>query len=152
MFKLNKILLVSFFAFFISSCAMLTQDLLKDPEVSIANFEMTNITLKDISINLKLNIKNPNPIPLNLGKVNYALNFSGKKVTEGVFDKGIDIPATGNGEVVIPLKFEYNAIGSLLDGFIKKTITKDYELNGTAQFGIFSIPFNKKGEIQLDKK
>lgn len=133
----------------ISSCSSLTKDLLKDPEVNITNVALESVSAKDLLIHLKLNIKNPNPIPISLSKVSYALQFSGKKVTEGIFDQGIKIPASGEGDVTVPLKFEYNAIGGLIDGFFKKTLTKDYELNGSAQFGIFSIPFTQKGELKI---
>lgn len=133
-------------------CASLTGEILKDPEVQLTTVEITNVSLKDVSLNLKLSVNNPNPIPLNLKSVNYSLQFSGIKVTEGVFDKGIDIPAVGVGELIIPLKFEYNAIGSLIDGFMKKNLTRAYEISGSANLGLFSIPFAKKGEVDLGKK
>lgn len=131
---------------------MLTNELLKNPEVQLSQVEVTGISLKDISMNLKLKVNNPNPIPLSLDKVSYSVQFSGQKVTEGTFDKGIQIPAAGEGELIVPLKFEYNSLGSLVDGFLQKSLTKEYEVAGAATLGIFSIPFSKKGEITLDKK
>ena len=140
------------FAVLMSSCAALTKELLKDPEVKVLNVEVTKASLQDLTLQVKMNIKNPNPIALSLGKVSYALQFSGQKVTEGVFDDGIEIPAGGEGQVTLPLKLAYNSVGSLIEGFMKKTLTKEYELSGTAQFGLFSIPFRQKGELQIDKK
>jgi LEA14-like dessication related protein len=145
----NKIFLV--LLLLITGCASLTQDLLKDPEVKILDFAVTNINAESVSVNLKLNVNNPNPIPLKLGQVGYNLKLSGLQVTEGVFDQGIDIPATGANDVNIPLTFKYDAVGSLINSFLKKTITKDYELTGSAKVGFFSIPFNKKGEINFKK-
>jgi LEA14-like dessication related protein len=154
MFAANKVqvLFLILMTMFFSNCASLTKDLLKNPEVKLNAVEVTGVTLNDVSMNLKLNVANPNPIPLSLNKVSYIVQFSGQKVTEGVFDKGIDIPASGSGELVVPLKFEYNALGSLVDGFLKKTLSKEYEVSGSATLGIFSIPFSKKGEIVLDRK
>lgn len=134
----------------LTSCSSFTGKILKDPEVQLQGLDVSSISAKEVSINLRLNVKNPNPIPLKLNEINYALKVSGKMVTEGVFDKGVNIPADGEGEVVVPLKFEYNTIGSLLEGLIKKSITRDYELNGAAKIGIFSIPFTKKGAIELE--
>ncbi len=135
----------------LSGCASLTKDLLKDPEVKILDFSVSNVTSEAVSVNLKLNVNNPNPIPLKLGQVGYNLKLSGQQVTEGVFDQGIDIPASGANDVVIPLTFKYNAVESLVNSFLKKTLTKDYELSGTAKMGLFSIPFAKKGEINFKK-
>ena len=134
-----------------SGCAGLTQNLLKDPEVSILDFNLTGVSSEELSMDLNLNVKNPNPIPINLDKVTYALNFSGEQVTEGVFDKGISVPASGENKVTVPIKFKVNSIAHLMQGFINRSFTKDYELSGSAKLGIFSIPFSKKGEINLKK-
>jgi LEA14-like dessication related protein len=146
---------ISFFvlvtALFLSGCASLTRDLLKDPEVKILDFSVANITAESVSVNVKLNVNNPNPIPLKLDQVGYNLKLSGQQVTEGTFDQGVDIPASGASDVVIPLTFKFNAVGSLIQSFLKKTITKEYEITGSAKLGLFSIPFNKKGEINLKK-
>lgn len=133
------------------ACSHLTEGLLKDPEVKVLDFKLTDISSQDVSVNLNLNIKNPNPIPINLDEVTYSLALSGEKVTEGVFDKGIQVPASGEGQVTVPLKFKFNTVGNLLSGFINRTFTKDYELNGSAKIGFFSIPFTQKGEINLNK-
>lgn len=135
----------------LTSCAMLTKDLLKDPEVKILDFTVAGITAESVSVNVKLNVNNPNPIPLKLDQVGYSLKLSGLQVTEGIFDKGVDIPANGANDVVIPVTFKFNAVGSLIDSFLKKTITREYEITGSAKLGLFSIPFNKKGEINLKK-
>lgn len=139
-------------AFMTTGCSSLTKNLLKDPDVQLENVEVADISLKDISLNLKFNVQNPNPIPIHLSQLNYSIHLSGQKVTEGLFDKSVNIPASGAGQIVVPLKFEYNAVGSLLDGLIKKTLTRDYEITGSAKLGIFSIPFSKKGQIELNKK
>lgn len=149
----NTIMLAwaSTFLLLFSSCANLTKDLLKDPEVSIVDFNLTGITAQAVSMDLKLNVKNPNPIPLNLDSVTYALNLSGEKVTEGTFDKGISVPASGEGQVTVPLNFNFNSVGNLLSGIMNRSFKKDYELTGSAKMGIFSIPFQKKGEVNLTK-
>lgn len=134
-----------------ASCANLTKDLLKDPEVNIVDFKLTGITSQDVSMDLNLNVKNPNPIPLKLDSVTYALTFSGEQVTEGTFDKGLSVPATGESMVTVPLKFKFNSVGNLISGIFKNSLKKDYELTGSAKMGLFSIPFNKKGEVNLVK-
>ncbi len=136
---------------FLSSCALLTQDILKDPEVKILDFAVSNITAEQVSVNLKLNVNNLNPVPLKLDHVAYNLKLSGLQATEGVFDQGVDIPANGSNDVSIPLTFKYNALGSLINSFLNKTMTKNYELSGSAKVGFFTIPFNKKGEINFKK-
>ncbi len=134
-----------------SGCSSLTKDLLKDPEVKVTDFQVTGVSLEDVSVNLLLNVKNPNPIPVKLDQVQYTLNFSGEKVTEGSLDKGLDIPASGENTVSMPLKFKYSSVGNIISSLLKNTFTKEYELNGTAKMGIFNVPFSKKGEVKFTK-
>ena len=116
---------------FFSSCAQLTKDLLKDPEVKIVDLAVSKVTAESISVNLKLNVNNPNPMPLKLGQVGYNLKLSGMQVTEGIFDQGIDIPASGANDVIIPLTFKYNAVESLVNSFLKKTFSIICQVHGS---------------------
>jgi LEA14-like dessication related protein len=135
----------------LSSCASLTQDLLKDPEVKVIDFKLTNVTLEDVSVAVKMNIKNPNAIPLKLDEVSYSLKFSGNDVTEGNFKEGVNIPASGQNDVTVPLKFKYSSVSNVISSLFNNTFSKDYEIAGTAKLGIFLIPFNKKGEVKFTK-
>lgn len=137
--------------FFFAGCASWTGKILKDPEVLLNHVEVSDISTKDISLNLRLIVKNPNSIPLKLNEINYSLRVADRMVTEGQVEKGINIPASGEGEVVVPLKFQYSTVGSIFEGLMKRTLTRDYEITGSAKVGIFSIPFAKKGEINFDE-
>lgn len=136
---------------FLSGCSTLTEQLLKDPEVKLESLKVTNKSLTDVSLALNFVVINPNPIPLKLDSIDYALQFSGSKVTAGTFEQGVQIPASGQGELTVPLTFEYKSLASIVDKFLKKTVSQNYELTGQAKLGIFSIPFSKSGEIQLRK-
>lgn len=115
----------------------------------MTDFQVTNVTLEDVAISVKMNIKNPNPLPLKLDQVTYALKFSGEQVTEGTFDQGVNIPASGENDVTVPFKFKYSSVGNLISSLLKNTFTKEYEINGSAKLGIFSIPFSQKGEVKF---
>lgn len=137
--------------FITSGCSQLTKDLLKDPEVKIVDVQLQKLDAQSVTVDLKLNVNNPNPIPLKLSSIGYSLKFSGEQVTEGQIDQGVDVPASGANDVTVPLTFKYNALGNLLTGLFKKTLSKEYELTGSAKVGLFSIPFNKKGQIEFKK-
>lgn len=148
MFRLlaSCILIFSFF-----SCSSLVEKLLKDPEVKVVDVKVTDVSAKDLSLDLKLNVNNPNPRSFTIGKIAYGLSLSGDKVTEGVYDKSIEIPAEGATDVVVPLKFKYSSLQTLVSNLLKKSLTKDYELTGTVDVGILSIPFTQKGTLELGK-
>lgn len=134
-----------------SGCTSLTKKFLKDPEIKILDLSVSQFSSNEIELNLKLNVQNPNSIDLNIGKIKYGLKMSGQSVTEGLLEKGLIVPAHASSDVVVPLKFKYNEIGNLLISFLNKTITQDYELNGSVDMGWLTIPFNQKGKIQIRK-
>lgn len=136
----------------LASCSTLTKKLIKDPEVKVVGVSFKEMTTEDMVVDLKLNVYNPNALSLDLKKVTYGLSFSGQRVTQGQSEQNIPIKAHANNEVVIPLKFKYNALVSLVKGFFTNTLTKNYELNGTVEVGILSIPFQKQGELEIGKK
>lgn len=143
-------LIALLFLALLTSCAVMNQQL-KNPEVTVTDFNVTDVSVEEVAVNLHLNVKNPNPVALKANRINYALSFSGNNVTEGVFDQGINVPASGENTLMIPLKFKYSSLGNLLSSLLKNTYTKDYELTGSADFGFFSIPFKKTGQVEFNK-
>lgn len=134
-----------------TGCSSLTNQILKDPVVTIKSVSITDMTLEEMTLGFDLNVENPNSIPLSLKEVDYNLNFAGESVAKGVFENSIDVPANGNNHVIVPMTFKYNAIGTLLSNVFTKSLTKSYELSGSAKMGLFKIPFSKKGEITIKK-
>lgn len=145
-----KLIIVILFTFGLTGCESLTKSFLKDPEVNVVEVKVVNINMSDISFAVTLNVKNPNGLELSLGKVTYELNLSGETVTEGTFSEGFKVPAFGQNNVIVPLKFKFKSVGNILSGIINRSFTKEYELKGTAQLGIFSIPFSKKGKVNIN--
>jgi LEA14-like dessication related protein len=152
-FKMSRALIffVLSAVFFYTSCSSVGRQLVKDPEVKVVNFNITDISLQDISLDIVMNVKNPNPMPIKLDQISYNLKFSGEQVTEGVLSQGVNIPASGQSDVTVPLKFKYSSLGNLVTSLFKNTFKREYELEGRAKLGLFSIPFSKKGEVQFNK-
>lgn len=147
---MTSYLRIFFLVFAISGCASLTGKILKDPEVFLNGVEVTDFSVKSISLNLRLIVRNPNSIPLKLNQINYSLKVANQLVSEGLFENGINVPAQGEGEVVVPLKLKFQTLGAIFDGLVSRSLNRDYEVKGSANIGIFSIPFSKKGEIKFE--
>lgn len=131
-----------------SGCALLTKDL-KDPEVKFMDLSVTDVSADTVDLNLKLNVKNPNDVDLEVNKITYGLSVSGKPATEGVFAKGAKVAANGQSDLVIPLKFKYSTLGDILKSLLSNNLNREYELKGAVDLGFISIPFTQKGEIKL---
>ena len=135
----------------LTACGTLTKELLKDPVVNVQTVTVSNISLEEMTLSVQLNVENPNPIPLTLDEVDYAMTFAGEPVAKGVFNKGIEIPSKGSNQVVVPMTFKYSSLGNLLANAFSNSLSKEYEFTGSARLGILKIPFHKKGEIKVKK-
>ena len=129
-------------------CALLTKNL-KDPEVKFLDLSISQVAAETVDLDLKLSVKNPNDVDIKISKITYGLNLAGQPMTNGIFAKEARIPAFGISEVVVPLKFKYSAISSLVSSLLNRNLSKTYELNGAVDLGWLSIPFTQKGEIKL---
>lgn len=142
-------------AMIISGCSSLTKIFLKDPELNVVSVKAANISLTDISIDIEVNVKNPNQIEINLDSLAYKLSLSGETVAEGNFDNEIIIPASDQKKIIIPVKFRFNSIQSILTGMMEKSFKNEYEFSGNAIMGGVlkgvRIPFLQKGELNLGK-
>ncbi len=130
------------------SCAHLTKNL-KDPEIKFVDLSVSDFSADTVALDLKLNVKNPNDVDLEVNKITYGLLVSGKPATEGVFAKGTKIRAKGQADLVIPLKFKYATLGDILKSLVSQNLNKEYQLNGAVDLGFVSIPFTKTGAIKL---
>jgi LEA14-like dessication related protein len=131
-----------------TSCALLTKNL-KDPEIKFMDLSVSSFSVDTVELDLKLNVKNPNDVDLEVNKITYGLALSGKPAAEGVFAKGAKVVAYGQSDLIIPLKFKYSTLGDILKSLVSNDLTKEYELKGAVDLGFISIPFTKKGEIKL---
>lgn len=146
--KLGGLLL----AFLLMSCSNLTKEIIKDPEVSLQEIKMQNFSFEKVQLVAHIQVKNPNPIPLKIDSVDYKLKLGSEEVTSGVLDKGLDIESNSEKAFQIPLEFKLASIGNLMGQFLQNKKTKqEYEVTGHAKWGLISIPFTKKGDIDLSK-
>lgn len=132
----------------LSSCAGLVGKVIKDPEVKVSGLSLESLSASDATVNVKINVKNPNGFGISVGKVKYNLNLSGKEVTQGTFAKGAEIPANGETDVAIPVTFKYDALNEIFNSIKKKTLSRKYTLTGSVDIGPLSIPFKEDGELE----
>ena len=131
------------------ACSQLSKSLVKDPEVKVADVKVQEIGLSSVKLAVKLDVLNPNPVAIRLDQIDYALKIAGAEVTKGSLDQGVSLEAKQNNVVIVPLQFTYNSAGQALRALMGASQDKTYEVAGNAKFGLFTIPFNKKGEINL---
>lgn len=135
---------------FLSSCAYLQNNLQK-PEINLKKVDVKDMTLKDAQFIFDFAVKNPNKLTLVIDQVTYNLELNGKPFTQGTFEKKINLAPESSSTVALPIRVRYNDLMQSLSDYLQDR-TVQYKLNGSVKLGAFSIPFDDKGEVELDKK
>lgn len=131
----------------LSACATL-KDTIKEPQVAVDAVKLQDVSLSGLKLNFLLGINNPNPLGISVQGLSYNLALDGKQMFDGTTKEKVHIPANGSSQVSLPFSIDYQKLMGGLDSLRnKKTIP--YELSGKVNLGLFSLPYNKRGEFTL---
>jgi len=126
------------------------------PKVSIAGFKLLKVKVFEQQYQLRLRLKNPNAFPLPLSNLNFQLYLNDKEFTSGKSKQATTIPALG--EAVIEIEVASNLMDIFKGWGDWKEIFKSHQNFNYRLFGTLnivdwapSIPFERKGEISLEK-
>jgi LEA14-like dessication related protein len=141
---------MAFMAVWVFAGCQALQNIVKSPSVQMERAALKSTSLFQGDLEFTFNVSNPNPIGARLDGFSYQLAIEGKKMLEGQQAQGIGLPAMGSKSVTVPITVNYmESFDSLLDFFRKDSLT--YEISGTFQIGLFTLPFSHKDVITLPK-
>lgn len=136
-------------ALFMVSCAGLGNSLVKSPEISIASVGIGDVRLERQDIKVKLNVYNPNPVPIPIRGLTYKFDINNIEFARGFNESRIDLPASGEGDIDLVIR------GDLLSFLLEnKMIRKDklnYSLTGDIAVLSSSLrfPYSRTGELSI---
>ncbi len=111
--KLILLLLLSLAtAVLINSCANLG-NMFKNPEAKIISVELIQVDFTSLSLEVMVEISNPNPVGITLSAYDYGLTISEKTLLEGRFEEPISLKENGSTTVPVPIKMTYKDIPSI---------------------------------------
>ena len=115
-------------ALFNVGCASLGN--LDSPELTLVNLELTEATLFETTLDVRLRIANPNPEPITFNGAKFKLTLEDRKVGRGMSPETVTIPRLGTEVVNIPFHVN-NATLLLRVKEILDTKSVNYGLQGT---------------------
>lgn len=132
-----------------TGCAAL-QGLVQQPTVAFDSVSMKDLSLVDATAVFRFTVTNPNPIGLNLANLTYRMTIDGREFVKGDFKQGLLLPANDVRMVELPIRIHYLDFFGAIAEFLKKD-TCAYDLSGTFDFGLFTIPYNHTGAFAVPK-
>ncbi len=104
-------------ALLVSACASLNP--IAKPEVAITHLALGESRGFQQSLNVGLQLNNPNAFDINLGRLRYQISLAGKSLAGGSFNQEVLLAANGKTNITVPVELNLlNGLGlvsSLLD-------------------------------------
>jgi LEA14-like dessication related protein len=132
------------------SCSGLGKKLLQEPKVRIDRVNVESVDAKGATVVFDLDVENPNPFALKVDALKYDVEIGGKKLTVGELKSPANVGAKTTSKVSLPIPVKFNDLFSSVLVLAQKG-KSPYVIKGEATFGLLSVPFENRGEIDLFK-
>jgi LEA14-like dessication related protein len=133
-----------------AACATLARQAFQQPVVSVREVRLNGLGLTGGSVDLGLNVYNPNNYRLDATRITYRLLFDTVAFADGALTEHQTVQARDTLRVLIPVNFTYRGVGEA-GRQILNTGSVNYRLLGDvtvgSPLGSFTIPYSSTGRF-----
>jgi LEA14-like dessication related protein len=137
-----------FTAFGLTGCQTFIESVLQKPKVDFHSVTVRDANKDGATAIIALDVANPNSISLTVDHLDYALSIGGRDVAKAEVANIAKLLPEATTRVEIPVPFKYNEIFSSVLELISKG-TAAYKVTGAARVGLFTLPFDHGGDLNL---
>ncbi len=122
------------------------------PEVRVTSIAVESLRLDEQRYRVGLNLRNPNPYPLNVGRLRFTLALEGTDLFEGVGAEDLRLPAGGDDDFEVILSSDAVRAVTLIGGWLGGDREAfDYGIHGDARLSGWglTLPFESRGRVEL---
>jgi LEA14-like dessication related protein len=133
-------------------CSMLGKAAFQQPVVSLKDVRVRGLGLTGGSLDVMLNVYNPNHYRLDATRMNYRLNMAGDSMTvaSGTLDSRFTVQDNDSTTVTIPVSFTYAGLGAAGRSLMSTGAVNYHVLGDVAvgtPVGSFTVPFSSVGRF-----
>ena len=156
MSRFQRLYLIIFLVIFFPGCASLQQlASVEKPSVSLDNYRISSLSLKEAEVTFDIKIDNPNPIALNLESYSYQFNIEDNSFLKGTQKSDTQIGANADQIVQLPVRFTYQELFESVKAVVNKdeiayTFGADLNLD-LPLLGLINIPVEQTGTLPVIK-
>lgn len=139
-------------ALVVGGCSVLGRAAFKQPVVQLRDVRLRGIGLTGGSLDVLLNVYNPNHFRLDATRLTYRVSLAGDSVTlaSGTLDNHFTVQDNDSTVVTIPVSFTYAGVGAagrsiLSTGAVAYSVLGDVTVGTTV--GSFVVPYHSKGRF-----
>ena len=135
---------------FTAACATFGRQAFKEPVVTLQNVRVNGIGLNGGSVDILLNVYNPNHFRLDATRITYKLFVDTIPLGTGATDSRFTVANGDSTQVPLPLSFTWSGIGQATRGLMN-TGTVNYRVVGDitvgSSVGTFTLPYDRTGRF-----
>lgn len=124
----------------------------KEPVVSFKDLRVAGLGLNGGSMDVYLNVYNPNGFKLDATRLTYKLLVGDQQLALGALDSRFTVQNGDSTTVRIPIDFTYAGIGSVARQMMNNG-TADYRVSGDVSVGTpignFTVPYDRTGRFSV---
>ena len=131
-----------------ASCATLGKAAFRQPVVSLQDVKVTGIGLNGGSLDVVLNVENPNDFRLDATQMHYSVLVDTVPFANGTTTQHFLVEGKQSQQVHIPINFTYAGVGQagrqlMNTGSVNYTVRGDVTVG--SPIGNFTVPFSQTG-------
>lgn len=134
-----------------TGCARMARSAFRTPTVELRDVQIRALGLEGGSLNLILDVYNPNEYRLDATRLTYTLEADSVQVAKGAVTKRVTLPVRAHSDVVLPVTFTFRELLGLAEVLLRKG-SVDYVVRGEvtvdSPFGSVTRPY--EGRARLD--
>lgn len=135
-----------------AGCSVLGRAAFQQPIVHLRSVSVRGLGITGGSLDVKLNVYNPNHYRLDATQLNYKVNLAGDQVTvaSGTLDSKFTVQDGDSTDVVIPVNFSYAGVGAAGQSLLNNGVV-DYHVLGDITVGTtvghYTVPYSTTGRF-----
>ena len=135
----------------LGSCGFLSS-IAQKPTVTLRRVDIKEVSFQGLSVDFVLAVANPNPIGVDLATLSYQITVDGHQFVAGSTSSAVHVPASGLGEVHVPLSINFAEITRSFEILFRKRNVA-YTLATTLGFGtpigVLQVPLSTSGTFPV---
>ncbi len=138
----------------VGGCATSVENLVEMPRVELRDVDVLGLGFSNQSFLLSFSVSNPNPFPLPVNDVSYALWLDGQRFASGRTKSEFSVPADGESQFAISVELNLLQTAPRLLTIVRDGNGEQYSYELEGEFGIDlplapTVPYRHTGTIHV---
>jgi LEA14-like dessication related protein len=135
-----------------TGCASVAKAAFKEPVVSLRDVKLVGIGLTGGTLDIVLNVFNPNEFRLDASRLTYEVLADSASFAKGTLEQQFVVQTGDSAQIRLPITFTYAGLGAAANA-LRNSGAVNYRVKGgvtvATPVGSFTVPYDQTGRFTL---